>query len=251
MRFHGNDLPDWRVGEQYTLLRTVGRAELAWEWLRRDKGYLSAAAECRPGDRAHQWGLHRFEPPHRDSMDARPLWRRSAYPFVLEADAEDTGPPGERFDIGRFDVLANVADCDGAERLLLSNGRRSIRVDILSGTLRRGPVLLRYRLSGLGCAEPPLQVLRQLLFLSRAGEFSNSLHPKESRADRWVLLLRTHDALSAGAGQRAIASLLLDQSASEPRWRIAAPSLRSRVQRLVRDARSMASGGYRALLAGT
>jgi hypothetical protein len=63
-----------------------------------------------------------------------------------------------------------------------------------------------------------------------------------------VLLLRTSDALEAGACQREIAEHLLGRDAAEPRWRIEAPTLRSRAQRLVRQARWLAAGGYLAML---
>lgn len=63
-------------------------------------------------------------------------------------------------------------------------------------------------------------------------------------------MLRAHDALAAGASQREIAAVLLDEEALAPRWRVEAPSLRSKVQRLVRSARAMADGGYRLILGG-
>ena len=63
-----------------------------------------------------------------------------------------------------------------------------------------------------------------------------------------MLLLRAHDALAAGADQRDIAEALLSREAAQPKWRVGAPSLRSRAQRLVRGARLMAAGGYRELL---
>jgi hypothetical protein len=63
-----------------------------------------------------------------------------------------------------------------------------------------------------------------------------------------VQILRAWDALQDGAAQREIAAVLLNPCAGEPDWRIRNPSLRSRAQRLVRLARSMAGGGYLALL---
>ena len=61
------------------------------------------------------------------------------------------------------------------------------------------------------------------------------LHPRERRARRWVLLLRTYDALIAGASQREIAESLLGLDIAEERWRVTAGSVRSRAQRLVRE----------------
>ena len=110
--------------------------------------------------------------------------------------------------------------------------------------------MLVFELSGMRSVLGPLLTLRQLAALWHTGRFSRALHPPEVRAARWILLLRAHDALIAGAGQREIAERLLDRDAAGRRWRVEAPALRSRVQRLVRSARSMAAGGYRSLLTG-
>jgi hypothetical protein len=135
-----------------------------------------------------------------------------------------------------------------AEHLLISDGIRTIRLDVWSGTLRSGPTVLHYLLSGVAAAEGSLLTLRRLIAFCRAGRFSRSLHPPEARARRWILMLRAHDAVAAGAGQRQIAEILLGSAAREARWRSEVPSLRSQAQRLVRSARLMAQGGYRQLL---
>ncbi|HVI06006.1 MAG TPA: DUF2285 domain-containing protein, partial [Sphingomicrobium sp.] len=67
-------------------------------------------------------------------------------------------------------------------------------------------------------------------------------------ARRHILQLRAFDALSDGANQRTIAFELLDRDAAKLRWRIEDPSLRSRAQRLVSDARQSISAGYLGLL---
>ena len=238
--------PDWRDAEAYAPLLDVGRSGFAWEWLRRDRGYRQAG-ETDPA----RWGLHAFEPPDRDALAARPVWRREVFPFVLEAAASDDGAEDDRFDLERLAGFATLVTGEGgAEQWLLSDGRRGIRIDVADGTLRAGPVLLRYRLAGLTSVQAPLLVLRQLLALWRTGDFSRALHPGERRAARWILVLRAGDALAAGASQREIADRLLGRQAAQRRWRVEASSLRSRVQRLVREARRMAGGGYRDLLAG-
>lgn len=91
---------------------------------------------------------------------------------------------------------------------------------------------------------------RKLRLRIRTGEFARVLHPREARSARWALVLRAGDAVASGASQRAIAELLLSADARERRWRVQAPALRSRVQRLVREARRMAAGGYLSMLNG-
>ncbi|HET6942114.1 MAG TPA: DUF2285 domain-containing protein [Sphingomicrobium sp.] len=248
-RLIGRFQADWREEAAYAPLLAAGRPAFAWEWLRRDSGYRRTALG-RAGPPASAWGLHEFEPPEHDFTAARPMWLRSAWPMVLEADALGGGAELERLDISGLGRLVSVRRSCGVERLLLSDGAHSIRLDLLSGTLLEGPALLRYRIAGLVGTAGPLLALRQLLALSSTGSFSKLLHRPERRAARWVLVLRAFDAMCSGADQRAIAEGLLDRRAGIARWRIAEPSLRSRAQRLVREAKRMASGGYRDLLRG-
>jgi hypothetical protein len=255
VRSRQEQAPDWRNAAAYAPLLAAERSIFVWEWLRRDASYRKAAQEALPrtGGRSpamfdHQpaaaaWSLHAFEDPDIAAPAARPVWHAPA----LLADAE----PCEGKDAF---VLERVADCatlvQGREgqHLLLTDGLRGIRLDIVRGSILEGPVRLRYRLSGLRAAEAPLLALRQLLALWRTGRFWRELHRAATRADRLVLMLRASDALASGATQREIAHALLSREAAEPRWRAAAPTLRSRAQRLVRAARAMAAGGYASLL---
>lgn len=170
--------------------------------------------------------------------------------WFLEALVEEEGAADERFDVKRLARFATLVTSPvGTEHWLLSDGRRPIRIDVAQGSLRVGPVLLRYRLAGFAGAQAPLLVLRRLFALWRSGDFSRALHPGEPRAARWILVLRAGDALAAGASQREIAECLLGGEATPRRWRVEASSVRSRAQRLVREARRMAAGSYRELLA--
>lgn len=261
MRLEEEQVADWRDASAYAPLLGADRSIFAWEWLRRVPAYREAARSRAPGDkpsgaviadeRAARWGLHAFECPELAGPDARPIWRREVYPSVLSARAADAGEAEERFDLSRLRIVATlVRNRSGMEHVLLSDRGRTLRLDIVSGTICNGPVLLRFELAGLRSVDRPLLTLRQLVALWGAGRFSRALHPLEVRAARWILLLRTHDALATGADQREIASCLLDAEAAGPRWRVQAPALRSRVQRLVREARRMAARGYLSLLGG-
>lgn len=248
--------PDWREEDEYAALLEADRPAFAWEWLRRTRGYRDAWQEAMtaPGRSDHEaraaaWGLHRLEPPELPALLARPLWRRDRHRYVLDASAEPCGPAEERLDLAAWKALATVhRSSAGEEHLLLSDGLRSIRLDIVAGTLQRGPARLSYRISGFADAAEPMMVLRRLLALRRTGRFSPGLHPTEVRARRWIQMLRGHDGEAAGASQREIAAILLSPEAASARWRIAEPTLRARVQRLVRNARWMAAGGYLTLL---
>jgi hypothetical protein len=252
-------LPDWRDSAAYEPLLDAERSFFAWEWLRRNPGYRAAAERISPRRGTFRetqaapgrWGLHSFVPPDVTVPEARPVWRAEIHPFVLCVDAHPANGE-DQFDLGRFAAVSTLLPAvDGREHLLISDGFRSIRIDVMAGSLLGGPAELRYRLAGFKSAERPLLTLRRLLAIWQTGRFSRSLHPKEVRAKRWVLMLRALDALAADADQREIAAVLFSEEARQPRWRVHSPSVRSRTQRLVRSARVMAAGGFRALLSSS
>ena len=245
-----DDIPDWRDPQGYQFLLQCEQAAFAWEWLRRDERYRDAAL-CGvgpPGAGAAEWGLHGLPDPRRDVRFARPVWRAERHSLVLDAEAERAPIGLDTLDIRGFAKIATMIEDEQGEHLLLSDGMRNIRLDVRGDGLTQGPARLAYRLSGIASAAGPLLVLRQTLALFGTRRFARTLHPPFKRAKRQILLLRAHDAIRAGAGQRSIAECLLRPEAAERAWRLANPSLRSRVQRLVRTARTMAAGGYAGLL---
>lgn len=256
MRSAGGQAADWRDAAAYAPLLAADRSIFAWEWLRRDQAYQAAAERALQGRNQsddkplspERWGLHDFEPPDLPAPLARPVWSADIYSHVLEVEAGRPTEASDSIDVARFGKAASLVTSNSREHLLISDGLRAIRLDVLTGTLAGGPAQLRYRLSGLASAEQPLLTLRRFLALWRTGRFASSLHPRETRAKRWLLMLRTHDALATGADQREIAAELLSREAGEGRWRSRLPSVRSQVQRLVRGARHMATGGYFELL---
>lgn len=255
MRAETASAQDWRNAAAYAPLLDADRSLFAWEWLRRDPCYRAAAAAALSADvqgpsaRPDSFGLIAFEPPHLAVPDARPLWRADVHPYVLAAEPCGPAAAADSFDLERLRHLARIIEDEDGEHLLLSDGLRMVRLDVRRGSLAGGPVGLRYLIQGVASAEPPLLTLRRFLALGRSGRFSRSLHIGEARARRWVLMLRTVDALAGGADQREIAGVLLSRSVGEPGWRSREPSIRSQVQRLVRSSRRMARGGWRELLA--
>jgi hypothetical protein len=129
---------------------------------------------------------------------------------------------------------------DGTEHWLWSDGLRPVRLDVIAGTLCGGPVQLDFRIPGFGAALTRLATIERLTALVRTGRLVPGMFPAEARTQRWALILRTHDALEAGASQRDIAECLFSLDKLS-RWRIEAPSSRLRVQRLVAAARMTAS----------
>lgn len=251
------NLGDWRDGDAYAPLLLAERAVFAWEWLRRNPAYRTAAElglrnsvtderverKCQP--EAATWGLHAFENPALAAPLARPVWRADSFSLVLSARAGGLGKPADHFDIAQISRSATLVTGErGGDHLLISNGLRTIRLDVTNGGLRNGPVRLAYQLAGFESAEAPLLVLRRLVSFWRDRRFSPALHPREARARRWVLTLRVADAVADGAQQREIAAKLLDPEATEPCWRSRMPSVRSQVQRLVQSAGEMTGNGF-------
>lgn len=184
---------------------------------------------------------------------ARPVWRAEIDPAVISVSV---AAPGEDrcdwFEPRRFErLLTLVEEGDGHEHIVLSDGFRRLRIAIEEGSLAdMRPVTLRFRVEGMATARAQLLSLRRFLGLCRTGRFSDALFPRDKRVRRGLEVLRVHDALRAGASQREIAADLFGPERVPADWRIASDALRSRVRRLVREARRMAGGGYRQPVAG-
>lgn len=243
----GRAIADWRSPAPYAALARCDRRAFAWEWLRRSADYRQAVATRNDGDAA-RFGLCRLEPTELGVPAARPVWRHDADPAVLRAAAMPAGAARDAIDaVGLVGIGNCVADAAG-EHWLWSDGQRSIRLDIVEGTLRGGTVALDFQITGGLGIWPQALALPRLIGLARTGRIIRKLFESERRAPRWALVLRVHDALVDGATQRDIARALLGLGSGE-RWRIEAPSARRQVQRLVSAAQMQARADPRSWLA--
>jgi hypothetical protein len=145
--------------------------------------------------------------------------------------------------------LTIVASGDGREHAVISDGLHHVRLDVEAGRLSgQEAVVLDYRIRGLHSAEPHVQTLRRLLGLCRHRRFIRALFPPDPRMPRLITTLRVADALAEGASQREIATALFGTDAMSRDWSSRSDALRSRIRRLVREARGSAAGGYRQFL---
>ena len=236
-----NDAPspaNWRTASDYKALLLADRRAFAWEWLRRHEAYRRAW-ELRDVPPSY-FGLLAYESPDRATPQARPIWALGADPSVIESWPKGRkAPEGDTLDIRAFaDFVSVEVDDDQIEHWLLSDGQWIVRLDLHGGTLLGGPVLLEHRVSGFESAVSKLGALRQLSQLAQRGTLTSSLLPRERRAARWVLELRTADALVEGATQQEIARAFFGGAVDQDGWRRENDSYRLRVRRLIRIAKN-------------
>ncbi len=231
---------DWQVASEYSALMLCDRRAFAWEWLRRTRRYrrLWAARERLQIDAPLRVGLLAWIDPAIATPEARPIWSPAIDPKVLETRAGNRAHgPRDYFDIlALADYVSVAVDQENAEHWLFSDGRWLIGLVHRDGTLLGRSGFLLHEIGGLESAGPKVAALQQFLALTARGEMPAPLRPRESRAPRWILELRTADALAAGASQKSIAEVLFEQNFTARRWRVDSASYRSRVQRLVKVA---------------
>ncbi|WP_454882586.1 DNA -binding domain-containing protein [Sphingomonas oryzagri] len=235
-------LPDWRIADHYAALARAERKTLAWEWLRRTNAYNHRWIEFRDGHGDHraarEFGLETFEDPALPTPDARPVWRAEIDGSVVIAEVR----AGSADALDEIDLLewrpfvSIVIDVNQDEHILLWDGARSLRIDIIGGTLIGCPALPVYRVEGLSKARLRARALDELITLKTTGRFGK-LAPSSRILSRWILELRAADALRANASQHEIAQHFFGASVPERNWRSASASFRLRTQRLVRQAR--------------
>jgi len=167
----------------------------------------------------------------------------------VRAAAADADDP-DALDLGRLRAFTTLARADcGQEYLVLSDGWRRLRLDVVEGSLcKNACVRLDYRLSGFENLEPRLLTLHRLAALRRTGHFEPKLHPAASGLPRRLEALQVADGLSAGGSYREIAVALFGEARVCSDWRKRSDYLLSRIRRRAAEARKMASGGYRSLL---
>ena len=226
---------DWHDSDAYAYLLNGDRRSFAWEWLRRTPAYVEAWQAGDPGGR---FGLLRRENPSLSALDARPIWSPRVDSAVLRATGHAANG-GDRFDLSRLGRFATVEPgMGGIAHILLSDGLRSIRLDLMADAGVPDPMVLTWHVDGVVRLGDKLAYLAQFSAIARTGRFSRILHPPERRAHRWVMTLRVHDALSIGATHREIVEGLFRVATTGKYWRVDSASWRLRVQRLAFAARA-------------
>lgn len=251
----------WSDQESYDYLKNVDRADLAWEWLRRNADYRQQSTGRRrraslglqialaPAACIARWGCLCVEAPERRATDASMLWTSALDLSVLRVAAF----PCPSHDTAAFDLrqwggeIVIIIGTAGREHVLL-RGRSNIRLDVIAGTLRDGPVSLRFDMTEAKDVEKRIQTLRRFLHCWKTGDASPLPRARNGPSRRAIDALRVHDAMNRGASIRDIGVMLFGQARIDAEWRSPGESLKSHCRRLIAHAHHMASEGYRKLL---
>lgn len=248
-------------GDVYQPLHGVARADLAWEWLRRDPDYrrlvpglVQETPDGRVIARAPDWCVARWgclciSDPERLAMPPM-LWSIDVQPSVLCVEARHR----EQDDLSAFDLRrwrqhsTLVVGPAEREHLLLSGYGQRLRLDVVAGTVREGAVDLRYLFTPDSDTEPAITTLRRFLCMLRTGNVPALPTDRGLATRRSIDAVRVHDALATGASIRDIAILLFGADRVRSEWHAPGEALKSQCRRLIAHARHMADGGYKALL---
>lgn len=189
------------------------------------------------------------EDPDRPASAARLFWDAAIDPRVIVAEAcpTDRRDP-QRFDPFSLPVPVTILCGQGGEELLLGHASRSVRISIARGSVLDGPVRLAYRLSGTDALDLRLLALRRLAALLVRDRLPAYLFEPHGQAARWTQLVATLEALSSNPAHRAVATRLFGEETVEAEWDGRSDFLRSRLRRLVAQARRLATGGHVPLL---
>lgn len=250
--------------EDYHYLDAARRSDLAWEWLRRHPDFRKLAPSARqaaaggivivkaaPPACAGRWGCLHVPDPELRFTDTPVLWSADVDPSVLRVIASPArGNDRAAFDLRRWGAAATlVTGLDGREYLLIrQQGRGELRIDVLSGSLRNGPVALFHDFGGVADVEPALGALRRCLILCQTGQLPAVRLRASQGLRRQIQALRAHDALAQGGSIRDIGIQLFGCDRIRQEWPGSGDALKSQCRRLIMLSRVMVDGGYKMLL---
>ena len=149
-----------------------------------------------------------------------------AYPAAVIDDSD-------AFDLLSVPQAVTVLRSIDGEHVLIADGPRCIRLDVVAGSMLSGPVRLGYCLCGFDGVEAKIVTLRRLLAVWRLGRLPLSLFPPERKARRWAIALPAYDGMGADASPRHIAIALFGERRVQEDWGGRSDYLRLRVQRLI------------------
>jgi hypothetical protein len=240
----------------YAWMHDITRLGWGWEFLRRNPDYcgaytrsLGASASAKI---ALDWGLLRFENPHKNALRANPFWRMKASRHILPLVTGSLRPGAgvEMLDLTKLDCRATVYPLGVEDRqdVLFAADGRFLQLSVFGTVPLDRALLLTPALPSSPYADARLAAVRRLTDLVRHRRLRARFYPRERRAPRLMEVIRALDAASVGLPYRQIASMLYGAARVERDWTHPGNHLRDRTRRAVAQGRALMNGGYRRLL---
>lgn len=239
----------------------------AWECMRRNTAYGQYVSEFSNTHRkivsvqprfsiieavpctSDTWPICFPEAANRFYGRAAVFWRPDADDSVLPVSAipaRKAQRNGDLLDILQLSLRVTVlkTDTDG-EHVRICDGVHSIQLHVREGSILDGPVRLAHLMDDVDGLRKRFVTLQRLAALQRFRRLPSALFPPDSRGPRWLLALKAIDLERAGFSHAEIAHRLYNVDVAES---ISSDWSRSRVRRLLNNARNLIDGGFRNIL---
>jgi len=262
--------PEWPAKvSDYDWLRSIGDAEWAWEFLRRNPAYqrdqrlnrviferpirhtrgLRLTRTRRRCRRAEAWDLYAFVDPLLPVREAPVTWLPSRKLPVMAARADklSTGPDAD-FRADAFPGLASIhVDPHGRQQLVIKSGTRRVTMCFRGAPLAVAPARVTFELTGLAglfAAQRNIATLHYLLFEDATPAPTDWTTTALERRDALIAL----DAHYNNSSHRDVAVIIHGAAKVDAEWVADGCELKDYVRRCrARGVRYM-HGGYRRLL---
>jgi len=258
---------DWVDPRTYEETKHHAGCDWAWEFLRRNHGYVSdwhfvagsdegghpdfktMAARFAALDAGSKWALFFGDAPEKGAAEAEIFWDNNLCFNVITLFAFPAGSlaGAAAVDVKKVSGLQKVlVTADGHCHLLFKIGSRSVQICLLGRSSARSVHLLADAIVGLDLLSSGLkgiQDLNQLL----TGNVISSRYFSEVNDHRLRRILRAVDGRQAGASYREIAVVLFGANRVKRDWSNG-DHLKNHVRRLVKRGEALVGGGYRRFL---
>lgn len=255
----------------YTYTSRLSRSRWAWEFLRRNEGFLEAAARHDPSEisrrpacngitlvrprqaqlEAERWGVAFFPDVSQTGLEADVFWNGALYPRAIAVHVRPRSA-GETCDIfeqsARFCRIVHLTDFAGREHCLLKTQASVVqaRCEGLS-LLSPEPVRMQIIIDGVREFDAKLRILNRAIEVYReTASPSRSEWTRTSRALCHALIAL--DCHMSGLTHFEAARLIYGSERAERDWRSPGEAMKAEMKRALRKGLFYRDGGYAELL---
>lgn len=253
--------------DHYAYTTSLNRWGWAWEFLRRNDGYIRDFRANRAGMPlpirhssgstilrlrrqvlvAEKWGLQLFANPNRSALEAPVFWAPIVTQHVVTRAAKAANDNGSNAlslasFVGRRAVLVTALE----EHITISQQQLSAAMAVKESTFLIGESILTFEITGLNAVNQACDTLNVLNNL-RSGH-SESSSVQGAQHAKYLDYIVALDGRLAGRSYRDIAEVLYGRERIDPYWTDDTRGFKSKVRRAVENGLALMNGGYRALL---